>query len=227
MPAEFLERFVTARGMTSRYRVFFPNDFTRERSWPVILFLHGAGEGGTDGIAPTQVGLGRAVSLAPERFPFVIVFPQSPPRTPWFGASLDVTLAALEATIEEANGDRERLLLTGISMGGYGTWTLALREPQRFAALVPVCGGVRVDTVANAARKLAHIPQWVFHGDRDDIIPVSESREMVAALRDAGADVRYTEYAGVRHNSWDRAYADPELVPWLLAQRRGQPAEIV
>ena len=120
-------------------------------------------------------------------------------------------------------------------MGGYGTWLLALEQPERFAAAVPVCGGldrgsaVRIPALAagspdrlyaRAAQRIAHIPQWVFHGDADNIIPVEESQIMVAALRDAGAEVRYTEYPHVRHNSWDPAYAEPELMPWMLAQKR-------
>jgi predicted peptidase len=103
-------------------------------------------------------------------------------------------------------------------MGGYGTWHLATAQPERFAAIVPVCGGSANPELT--ADRLANMPIWAFHGDRDQIIPVSESRELVDALRARGSNVLYTEYKGVKHNSWDPAYAEPELIPWLLAQRR-------
>lgn len=202
------------------YRVYEPPGLAP--GMPVMLFLHGAGESGADGIAPTTVGLGPAIVRDPEQFPCVVVFPQASRGYGWGGFNLAAADAALSAAESEYGTDRERVYVTGISMGGYGTWSLALRQPARFAALVPVCGGLarRERTHAEAARHLAAIPHWVFHGDADDIIPVSESREMVDALRAAGGAVRYTEYAGVRHNSWDRAYAEPELMPWVLAQRR-------
>lgn len=206
------------RRIASRaFQVYVPPDHTPERKWPVILFLHGAGEGGLDGLAQTKVGLGPAIRKNPERFPAIAVFPQSPPRMPWRGTSARHALDALEQTIEELSGDRDRLYLTGISMGGYGTWYLAMLEPERWAAIAPVCGGA--GNVPLAAQRLAAMPIHVFHGALDDIIPVSESREIVEALRALGSDVRYTEYPRLRHNSWDRAYGEPELMPWMLAQR--------
>jgi predicted peptidase len=210
--------FPARRISTGPFRIFIPPDYDETQQWPVVLFLHGAGEGGVDNLAQTTVGLGRAISKDPARFPLIGVFPQSPPRMPWRGASLEHAVRALDATIEEFNSDRDRICLTGISMGGYGTWHLATAQPERFAAIVPVCGGSANPELT--AERLATVPAWVFHGDRDDIIPASESRDVVDALRARGSDVRYTEYKGVRHNSWDPAYAEPELIPWLLAQRR-------
>jgi predicted peptidase len=183
-----------------------------------VLFLHGAGEGGTDNLAQTKVGLGRAIRNDPSRFPLIGVFPQSPPRVPWRGASVEHAVRALEATLDEFNTDRDRVYLTGISMGGYGTLHLATAQPERFAAIVPVCGGSANPELT--AERLATMPMWVFHGDLDNIIPVEESRDVVEALRARGSSVRYTEYEGVKHNSWDPAYAEPELIPWLLAQRK-------
>jgi predicted peptidase len=185
---------------------------------PVILFLHGAGESGSDGVLPTTVGIGPAVVREPERFPALIVFPQASRGYGWQGFNLDTAVAALDDVAKNFAIDEDRVYVTGISMGGYGAWQLASMHPERFAAAVPICGGVR-GSHERAAQRLARMPQWIFHGDADDIIKVSESRMMVAALRNAGAPIRYTEYAGVRHNSWDRAYAEPELLPWLLAQR--------
>ncbi|HEV2721132.1 MAG TPA: prolyl oligopeptidase family serine peptidase [Thermoanaerobaculia bacterium] len=204
------------------YRVYEPPDVAEPL--PAILFMHGAGESGHDDVLPTTVGIGPAIAAAPERFPALVVFPQASRGYGWRGFNLAAAVAALDDVEARYAVDRQRVYATGISMGGYGTWLLALRQTERFAAIVPVCGGLDRSSsgldVAAAARRLAAIPQWVFHGDADNIIPVEESRVMVEALRAAGAGVRYTEYAGVRHNSWDRAYAEPALMPWLLAQRR-------
>jgi len=169
------------------------------------------------------VGLGPAVVRDPSHFPALIVFPQASHGYGWRGRNLADAVAALDDVIANFSCDIARVYVTGISMGGYGAWLLAWQHPERFAAVVPVCGGL--DRVAGspaaAARRLAKIPHWVFHGADDDIIPVTESREMVAALRAAGAsEVRYTEYAGVRHNSWDLAYGEGELVGWMLGQGR-------
>ncbi len=234
----FLSRTATVEATTYRYQVYVPPGFSPDRSWPVILFLHGAGEGGSDGVRQTRVGIGPAIRRHPERFPAVVVFPQSPRGHPWRGPMAGLALRALEQSITEFKGDPERLYLTGVSMGGYGTWRLALEDPQRFAAIVPICGGLdspgrrslsresqgatRVpEPFLEAARQLRRLPAWVFHGEEDDIIPVSESRIMVEALREVGAPVRYTEYPEVEHDSWDPAYAEPELLPWLLSQKRG------
>ena len=145
-------------------------------------------------------------------------------------------MRALEATIAEFSADESRVYLTGVSLGGNGAWHLALEHPRRFAAIVPVCGwldpfalpaGVLgegqkiVDAHDAAARALRHLPAWVFHGAADAVVPVERSRLMVDALRRAGADVRYTEYPALGHDSWNRAYAEPELVPWMLARSRG------
>jgi predicted peptidase len=142
-------------------------------------------------------------------------------------------LAVLDASSKEFNGDPERTYLTGVSMGGYGTWTMGAHSPQRFAALVVVCGGIRhpptvppppVDASADnyytrTARKVAGIPMWLFHGDADPTVAVSEARTMVAALKVLNVEVKYTEYAGAGHSIWDRVYDEPELPVWLFRQR--------
>jgi predicted peptidase len=229
----FRRREVTVEGVRTMYQVHEPA--RAAEPLPVILFLHGAGESGSDGVAQTTVGIGPAIRRDPARFPALVVFPQASRGYGWSGFNLAAAVAALEDVESSYTTDRDRVYVTGISMGGYGTWLLALQQPQRFAAAVPVCGGLdrgsamRIAALAagsieslhaRAARRIAHVPQWVFHGDADNIIPVEESQVMVAALREAGAKVRYTEYPRVRHNSWDPAYAEPELLPWLLAQKR-------
>jgi predicted peptidase len=232
----FVPRTFEVGGATYPYQVFLPRGFDAARSWPVILYLHGAGESGTDGLRPTEVGLGRALRLDPGRVPAVVVFPQAPPRRVWMGDLARLALGALDRTMAEFHGDPERVYLAGLSLGGYGTWLLAYDHPERFAALVPVCGGIvppsgrlphevpntlrAADPYAATASRLKRIPAWVFHGAEDATVPVGESRRIVEALRAEGAPVRYTEYEGVGHNAWDRAFAERELWTWLLAQRR-------
>lgn len=224
-------------GAPTIYQVYEPAHRPGDPPLPVILFLHGAGESGSDGLVQTTVGIGPAIVRDPERFPALVVFPQASRGYGWRGFNLDAAVAALDDVERTYNDlDRNRVYVTGISMGGYGTWLLGLRQPERFAALVPVCGGLDASSAIRAglasdvpasdmhtwaATRLAAIPQWIFHGDADDIIPPDESRRMVKALKAAGADVRYTEYEGVRHNSWDLAYGEKELMPWVLQQRRG------
>lgn len=235
----FLSRTVTVNGTTYRYQVYVPADFTPKKKWPVVLFLHGAGERGDDGDHQTQVGIGAAIRLHPERFPCVVVMPQCRRGQVWFGDMEQQALLGLEQMRKEFNGDPQRIYLTGLSMGGYGVYYLAARHPGKFAALAPVCGGVvpppafpfppeaaaQIPTqqpYATIAKRLGKIPLWIFHGDADHVIPVTESRQMTEALRKIGAMVKYTEYSGVNHNSWDQAYAEPQFMPWLLSQRLGK-----
>lgn len=185
--------------------------------WPVVLFLHGAGERGMDGVRQTTVGIGPALKRFPWRYPAIVVMPQCPLDVQWSAPVLERALVALDAVLESARVDEHRVYLTGISMGGFGAFALTARYPARFAALVPVCGW---GDPATMSRPLARMPIWAFHGADDDIVPVTCSREMVAGIRGAGNDrVRYTEYRDVAHNSWDLAYADPELPAWMLRQR--------
>lgn len=232
----FVQREVTVDGTAHRYQVFVPAGGRRGAPAPVILFLHGTGERGDDGDRPTQVGLGPVLRARAADFPAVVVFPQAPEGMDWKGVAAAIAFAALDAATREFDGDPDRTYLTGLSMGGYGTWELALMQPDRFAALVPVCGGLtapraerdlivealrgEADPAAVLAARLRHLPTWIFHGARDDVVPPRESRAVHAALRAAGADVRYTEFPEANHNSWDAAYATDGLWAWLFARRR-------
>lgn len=231
----FTRREVVVDGASTIYRLYEPPALATDEPRPVVLFLHGAGESGSDGVAQTTVGIGPAIAREPERFPALVVMPQASRGYGWRGFNLAAAVAALDDVEANFTTDERRVYVTGISMGGYGTWLLGLQQPERFAALVPICGGLDLTTAVRsaiisngpieavyeqAAARLAPIPQWVFHGDADDIIPVEESRRMASALRAAGAPVRYTEYARVRHNSWDAAYGEPELMRWMLEQRK-------
>jgi len=232
----FLDRTVTVNQVIYRYQVYVPNNWTKNEKWPVILFLHGAGERGDDGLVQTEVGIGTAIRRYSARFPAVIVFPQCRKTRWWPEEEMEAqAMAALTQSVKEFNGDLQRVYLTGISMGGYGTWSLASKNPGKFAAIAPVCGGIRPpalravpaatpvpegkDPYRTAAEKIGQTPVWIFHGSADPAVPTDESRKMNEALKAAGGNVKYTEYEGVGHNSWDRAYAEPELMTWMLAQR--------
>ncbi len=233
----FLDRSIDFEGTEYLFQVYVPRDYDGSRSWPVILALHGSGERGADGLIQTEVGLGSAIRRHAARYPAIVVFPQCPGGGEvghWqdFGARL--ALATLDQTLDEFNTDTSAVYLTGLSMGGNGAWYLGFHHPDRFAAMVVICGWIsrrfdryppiapssEPDPFATVAERLRHVPIWIFHGDEDDVISVEESRRMASALEDAKADVRYSELAGVNHNSWDYAYAVEELPDWLFSKRR-------
>ena len=233
----FLNRQAAVDGRTYRYQVYVPASYTPAQRWPVILFLHGGGERGTDGLLQTQVGLGAALRKHADRFPAIVVFPQVPPDSFWTGTPARVAMAALDLAVEEFRTDPDRVYLTGLSIGGNGTWYLAYRHPSRFAALMPICGWVvpskdwglttglvvpadSGEPFATLARRLRNIPTWIVHGEVDDVLPVEQSRLAAAALKAIGAPVQYLELAGTDHNSWDPTYASPKMMEWLFAQRR-------
>jgi len=219
MPTGFLPTSLALQGQTFDYAVYVPPDYTPDRSWPAILYLHGAGERGIDGLRHTMFGLGLAVRRHPERFPCLVILPQCRPDQRWEGPMLDFALAALDAATTSYRIDPDRVMLTGLSLGGFGTWDLGARRSDRFCALLPICGGGDPGD-AEAVARLARLPIWCFHGDADPVVPAERSREMVAAVRAAGGQVRYTELPGVTHNSWDAAYNDPEVIAWMLSRHR-------
>jgi predicted peptidase len=229
----FVEKTIEIKAQSHSYTVFVPDNWSPVEEWPVILFLHGAGERGDDNRAQTEVGLGAAIRRDSHRFPAIVVMPQCRRGVWWNDPAMEqLALQTLDKAIEEYNGDSDRVYLTGLSMGGYGTFYLGSKYPGKFAALVPVCGGIvppfraretapaEGDPYLNAAQKIGLTPTWIFHGGADPAVPVSESRNMAAALKKVGNRVKYTEYEGVGHNSWDRAYSDPGLFGWMLSKRR-------
>lgn len=235
----FAARTISLRGANYKYQIFAPNDWSASRKWPVILFLHGAGERGSDGVRQTREGIGKAIRRDHTRFPAIVVLPQCPKENWWSAPSMEeFALSALNTATEEFNGDPGCIYLTGLSMGGYGAWDIAAKNPGRFAALVPICGGIVTPaslqnkypelhktayadepaSYAEIAAKIGKTPVWIFHGARDAVVPPDNSRKMFAALQEAGGDVRYTEYPRVGHESWKKAYADPELSTWLFSK---------
>lgn len=232
-PTGFLDRVITHTGVEYAYQVYVPPSYRPSEAAPVILFLHGAGERGSDGKRQSEVGLGAAIREHPERWPAIVVLPQVPEGQSWVGPAGAMAMAALDQTLGGFRGDPTRIYLTGLSMGGNGSWALGYRHPDRFAAIVAVCGFLSsgpgfpsflatrtVDAAAEVAARLKGIPIQVFHGDADRVVPATESRQVVAALRAVGADVQYTELPGVGHNAWDAAYGSAEVARWLFSQRK-------
>jgi predicted peptidase len=200
------------------YVVFVPHNYDGSKAYPVILFLHGAGESkNRNGKQPVEQGIGNAIKKQEKTFGFITVIPQSQ-KGGWQAEKAEGkrAVAILDEVTKSYKTDPQRVYLTGLSMGGFGTWSLAAAHPDRWAAIAPICGGGRAEDAA----KIKDIPTWVFHGDKDTAVKVEQSRVMVDALKKAGGSPKYSEYAGVDHNSWDRAYAEKEFFPWLAAQKR-------
>ena len=233
----FLDRSVTIGSQTYRYQVYVPAEWHAGKKWPVILFLHGAGERGSDGLLQTDVGLPHAIRVRSANVPAVVVMPQCRAERTWNSPDMQtLALKALDAAVREFDGDTQRLYATGLSMGGYGTWELAAAHPGLFAAYAVVCGGMRPpkgypdirnslvddpsvpDPYAALGRRIGAAPVWIFHGDADPVVPVEEARRVYAALKPSDANARLTEYPGVGHDSWLKAYAEPDFFSWLLAQ---------
>ncbi len=225
----FLYKTVEFEGQSYAYSVYIPPTYTPDKAWPVVLALHGAGERGSDGLLQTEVGVGTAIRRWSKMIPAIVVMPQCPEKQNWIGPMGRMALKCVEAVSREYHCDANRVYLTGLSMGGQGAWHLAAALPDSFAAVIVVCGFASFKdwggtTVDELAPKLTKTPVWVFHGDADQAVPVVAAHEMVSAVRKAGGIVYYTEYPGVGHNSWDKAYADPAMWKWLFEQVRGKPA---
>jgi predicted peptidase len=216
----FVRKVFKGKDGESKYVVFVPHGYTGEKEYPLILFLHGSGERGDDGEAPVKQGIGNAITFkgGEKKFPFFVVFPQCRAKGNW-GADrpdADRALAILDEVQKSYKIDNKRIYLTGLSLGGHGTWSLAAAHPDRWAAIVPICGWGDTAT----ADKIKDIPCWGFIGDKDNAKLVDSTRAMIAALKKAGANPRYSEFPNVGHNSWDPAYVTPELYPWLLSHKR-------
>lgn len=206
----------------TQYLLFLPTGYhdDKKAKWPLIFFLHGAGERGTDLARVALHGPPRLVKTQPD-FPFVLVSPQCPAGRTW---NDDVLLALLDEVERRLRIDPKRIYLTGISMGGFGTWSLGVNQPSRFAAIVPICGGGSTLPILLAPpgrlAALKKLPVWAFHGGRDDVVAVAESERMIQALRSIGNEARLTIHPHAGHDSWTETYNDPGLWRWLLAQSR-------
>jgi predicted peptidase len=215
--------FHKVESATLKYLLFLPKgyDGSGEKRWPLMLFLHGAGERGNDIWKVTTHGPPKNVAQNPD-FPFILVSPQCLEGEIW---SKDSLLGLLDDVTANLKVDTNRVYLTGLSMGGYGTWDLGLNHPERFAAIVPICGGGELITVLIAhgpkAQAMKSLGVWAFHGAKDPIVPPDESQRMVNVLKKIGTqDVKLTIYPEAGHDAWTETYNNPELYQWLLAHER-------
>lgn len=194
------------------YLLYLPPGYQgSEKRWPLVLFLHGSGESGTNLAKVKQHGPPKVVEARPD-FPFILVSPQSPGH----GWNVELLSKLLDQVMSDCRVDPDRVYLTGLSMGGFGTWALAAAHPERFAAIVPICGGGN----PSDARKLAKLPIWVFHGAQDQTVSPERSKSMVEAIKAAGGDPKFTLYPDAGHDSWTATYDNPELYDWLLKHTR-------
>jgi dienelactone hydrolase len=194
------------------YLLALPEGYEQEKkAWPLVLFLHGAGETGTD-LSKVKIHGPPKLVEAGKKFPFILVSPQTPQR----GWNTDALLGLLDEIQANHRVDPDRVYVTGLSMGGYGTWALAAAAPDRFAAAAPICGGGN----PRNAGPLKRLPIWAFHGDKDNVVPLMQSQAMVDAIKAAGGNVKLTVYPGVGHDSWTATYENPEFYDWLLQQKR-------
>ena len=203
--------------MEIEYVLSLPDGYgQKDQDWPLMLFLHGAGERG-DEIDKVKVHGPPKLVEQGKSLPFIVVSPQCPTGTWWSGPDqVAVLTALLDEIVENYRVDESRVYLTGLSMGGYGTWTLASPYPERFAAIAPICGGGE----PRMARRLRKMPIWVFHGAKDNTVPVARSEEMVEALKEAGGNVEFTVYPDASHDSWTATYNNPKLYDWFLSHRK-------
>lgn len=233
------KEFSFAPGQVLPYRILYPENYDPSKKYPLILFLHGAGERGNDN--EKQLVHGSRLFLNAENrknFPAIVVFPQCPEESFWGTVKMDRTKqpfelkfdyaatpswpqaaanALVRKLIQEGSVDTKRVYITGLSMGGMGTFESVYRNPDLYAAALPICGG---GDPAMYTKKQAKIPFWVFHGASDAVVDVKLSREMVERLKALKGRVQYSEYPGVNHNSWDNAFAEPEYLRWMFGQRR-------
>jgi len=216
-------------GYTLPYRFLKPDQIDQGKVYPLVLFLHGVGECGTDNTRQLGNSVGEIIKRASTKEPFFMVVPQSKGwwvSVPWGldshimpekpTPSMDATVALLGKITKEFPVDTKRIYVMGLSMGGLGTWDIISRYPDTFAAAIPVCGAG--DTAQ--APKLVNIPIWAFHGDRDTVVKTQRSRDMIEAIRKAGGNPKYTEIFNINHGAWGPAFTAPELYDWLFSQSK-------
>jgi predicted peptidase len=210
----------TSKTLECEYLLYLPKGYNaQEQKWPLMLFLHGAGERGGDLNLVKKHGPPRLVHQGKD-LPFIIVSPQCPSGQ-WWPDKVDVLLALLDEIQARYTVDPDRVYVTGLSMGGYGTWALACQDPNRFAAIAPICGGGQ----PILARRLKNQPVWAFHGARDTTVPPEESKRMVEAVTRAGGQAKLTVYPEAGHDAWTETYENPELYTWLLGHQRGEKSK--
>ena len=225
------ETYKTPFGEQLPYQIYTP-ELKEGNKIPIILLLHGAGERGNDNKKQTAHGFKPIIDYCKSsNKPAIIIAPQCPNKMQWVNVKwnskahdmpefpstpLRLALELLDSKIKSLPVDKSRIYITGLSMGGYGTWDAISRKPQLFAAALPLCGGADI----KQAEKLKNLPIWTIHGDKDGAIPVSRSRDIVKALKEAGGKISYTEHPGAGHNIWTRTYSDKKILDWLFSQKK-------
>ncbi|MBL7215486.1 MAG: prolyl oligopeptidase family serine peptidase [Phycisphaerae bacterium] len=198
--------------MEMDYLLYLPKDYDRqEKEWPLIIFLHGAGERGNDLNKVKAHGPAKLVEQGRD-FPFIIASPQCP-TDKWWPNRVEHVMTLIDEITASYNVDENRIYLTGLSMGGFGIWTIASMHPERFAAIAPICGGGQ----PYLARNLKNLPVWAFHGAQDPVVPLQRSQEMVDAVNQIGGNARLTVYPEANHDSWTQTYNNDELYEWFLS----------
>lgn len=221
-PVRF-EKKIT-KTVTGQYLLFLPEDYYQDKKeWPLMLFLHGGGERGDDLELVKKHGPPKIVENKKD-FPFIVVSPQCPLYERWTAEYLS---ALIDEVVSLYRVDEDRIYVTGLSMGGAGTWTIATATPERFAAIAPICPA---RSLPDKAQEIKDLPIWVFHGTKDNRVPIERTIEMVDALKKCGSNVRFTVYKETRdplhpHDSWTETYDNPKLYEWLLSHERVQKGE--
>ncbi len=233
--------YETKKGQKLPYQILYPENYNRHHKYPLVLVLHGAGERGADN--QKQLVHGSKLFLSDNnrrQFPAIVIFPQCPVDSYWMSGKIDRSKQPIELSFDYPKApnwplkaavelvkklskkeavDKKRIYITGLSMGGMGTFEALARYPKLFAAAAPICGGGNLEMTKKYANK---VPLWIFHGAEDGVVKVQNSRDMYAALRANAANVKYTEYPGVNHNSWDNAFAESEFLPWMFSHVKGK-----
>jgi len=203
------------KDLSIKYLLYLPKGYgEKEKKWPLMMFLHGAGERGSN-LNKVKVHGPPKIVEAGKDLPFIIVSPQCP-KDDWWTERDDELIHLLDDIQKRYDVDAERVYLTGLSLGGYGTWTLGSTYPERFAAIVPICGGGK----RFFGWRLKDVPVWAFHGGKDSVVPLRESAEMVQAVNRGGGNAKLTIYPDANHDSWTKTYDNPELYKWLLRHRK-------
>jgi predicted peptidase len=235
--ASYLEKSFKSNGQNLLYRIMYPKDFDQNKKYPLVLFLHGAGERGKDN--KKQLSHGSNLFLdSLEKYPAIVLFPQCPPEDYWAnlyrpdkgGASrkfefhtdeaphptMVMVLELIDKLWNESYIDKSRFYVSGLSMGAFGVWELLWRIPNKIAAAMPICGG----GPPNMALKMIEVPMWAFHGVKDNVVHVRYSRRMVTAVQQAGGKAKITLYPNANHNSWDPAFAEPTFLKWMFSKTK-------
>ncbi len=208
VPAEL--SMLSGKELHVRYLVYLPQDYPAQKEWPLVVFLHGAGERGNDLALVKKHGPPKLIEEG-KQFPFILVSPQCPEGAVWDAKAVIRLIDYIE---KHYNVDDNRVYVTGLSMGAFATWEVATMIPHRLAAIVPICGGCHENRISN----LGDLPVWAFHGLKDDIVPVGSSRSVVDALKQCGGNVKFTIYPEAGHDSWTATYDNPEVFKWMLQQ---------